>query len=130
MTPMQLRVLCAALGFTAVVMQGGKLPKQEGARRASEFAGLIEEYCRVAVPEALEQNGHKEMQVVGVINTEPEGKFGPAERMATAIVEIYREQGGCLPQDLLARGFTNEEIVRHWPMAYALAKVELNIMDS
>lgn len=129
MTRIDLRVLCAALGFTAVVMQGGRIPRQEGARRASEFAGLIEEYCRITVPEAFEHR-EEDMQVVDLISTEPEGKFGPAERMATAIVEIYREQGGCLPQDLLTKGFTNDEIVRHWPMAHALAKIELNIMDS
>jgi hypothetical protein len=35
------------------------------------------------------------MQVVDLISTESESKFGPAQRMATAIVEIYREQGGC-----------------------------------
>ncbi len=40
MTPRDLRVLCAALGFSAVVMQDGKLPKQDWARRASEFAGI------------------------------------------------------------------------------------------
>jgi hypothetical protein len=50
--------------------------------------------------------------------------------MATAIVELYREKGGCQPQDLLSKGFTNEEIDRHWTLAKALAQVELNIMDS
>jgi hypothetical protein len=60
MTPSDLRVLCAALGFTAVVMQGGKLPKQDCARRASEFAGHIEEYCRITEPEAL----HKERKKI------------------------------------------------------------------
>jgi hypothetical protein len=82
------------------------------------------------VPEAFEQRGEEDMQVVDLVNTEPEGKFGTAERMATAIVELYREQGGCLPQDLLTKGFLNDEIVRHWAMANALAKIELNIMDS
>ena len=129
MTRINLRAFCAALGFTAVVMQGGKIPKQEGARRASEFAALIEEYCRISVPEAFEQEREEDMQVVDLVSTESEGKFGPAGRMATAIVELYREQGGCLPQDLLARGFTNEEIDRDWAMAKALAYVELNIMD-
>lgn len=130
MTPSDLRVLCVALGFTAVVMQGEKVPKQDCARRASEFAGHIEEYCRLTVPEAFEQREDEDMQVVDLISTEPEGKFGPAQRMTTAIVEIYREQGGCLPQDLLSKGFTNDEIDRHCAMAKALAYVELNIMDS
>jgi hypothetical protein len=70
------------------------------------------------------------MQVVDLAPTESEGKFGPAERMATAIVELHREQGGCLPQDLLTKGFSNDELVRHWAMANGLAKIELSIMDS
>lgn len=130
MTRMNLRVLCAALGFTAVVMRSGKIPKEGGAYRASEFTGHIEEYCRGTVPEALEQREEEDMHVVDLVSTEPDGKFEPAGQMATAIVEIYREQGGCLPQDLLSKGFTNDEIDRHWAMANALAKVELNILDS
>ena len=130
MTRINLRVLCAALGFTAVVTQGGRVPKQDGARRASEYADFIEEFCRISVPEAFEQQEEEDMQVVDLVSTGSEGKFGPAERMATAIVELYREQGGCLPQDLLTKGFSNDEIVRYWAMANALAKIELNMMDS
>lgn len=129
MTPVDLRVLCAALGFTAVAVQGGRVPRAEGARRAREFASFIEEFCRSCVPEAFEQEKEEEMRVVDLAATGTEGKFGPAERMATAIVEIYREQGGCLPQDLLSKGFTNDEIVRHWHIANALAKLELSVMD-
>lgn len=129
MTPTDLRLLCAALGFTAVVSHGGKAPKQEAARRAREFARLIEEFCRLAVPEAIERQEGEDMRVVDLVTEKPEAKFGPAERMATAMVEIYREQGGCLPQDLIAKGFTPEEIDRHWAMAKALALVELNIMN-
>jgi hypothetical protein len=50
--------------------------------------------------------------------------------MATTIVEIIREQGDCLSDDLVAKGFARDEIDRHWAMAKALAFVELNIMDS
>jgi transcriptional regulator with XRE-family HTH domain len=57
-------------------------------------------------------------------------KVSFAERMARAVVEIMREEGSCLPKDLLARGFTSEEIGRHWAMAKALSQVESNIMDS
>jgi DNA-binding XRE family transcriptional regulator len=67
--------------------------------------------------------------VQGVV-TVLEDKVSVAERMATAVVGIIREQGGCVPQDLLEKGFTSEEIDRHWVMAKALAYVELNIMDS
>jgi hypothetical protein len=41
-----------------------------------------------------------------------------------------RENDGCLPHDLIAKGFTSEEISRHWAMAKALAQVELNMLDS
>jgi hypothetical protein len=93
MTAMDLRVLCAALGFTTIVMQGGRVPKQEAAGRASDVAGLIEEFCRIVVPEAFEHREEEEMQVVDLVTTKPEGKFGPAERMATAIVEILPGAG-------------------------------------
>ena len=130
MTLTDLRLLCAALGFTAVVIHGGKTPKHEAAGRAGEFARLIEDFCRLSVPEVMEGEEGKDMRVVDLVTDKPEAKFAPAERMATAIAEIYREQGGCLPQDLIAKGFTPEEVDRHWAMAKALALVELKIMDS
>jgi hypothetical protein len=125
MTPADLRLLCTALGFTAVVMRGEKLPKKEGALRATGFANLIEEFCRASVPEALDRTAS-----VDPCRGSDHGRIPDAERMAAVIVEIIKEKGGCLPQDLAARGFTPDEIDRHWPMAKALAYVELNIMDS
>jgi hypothetical protein len=125
-----LRVLCLALGFTAVVTQGGKLPKKDGASGATAFADLIEEFCRASVPEAFEERGEPDMRVIDLETSDPEGKFSVVERMATAIVEIMREQGVCLPHDLVAKGFTRDEIDRHWAMAKALAYVELKMMDS
>ena len=125
-----LRVLCTALGFTAVVMQGGTPPKKEGAGRAAQFAGLIEEFCRASVPEAFEATEKENVRVADLELPEPEGKFAFAARMAAAIVAIIKEKDGCLPYDLAAKGFTYEEIDRHWPMAKALAYVELKIMDS
>lgn len=62
--------------------------------------------------------------------SDTERKFSVAERMATAIVAIMRGQEGCLPHDLVAKGFTRDEIDRHWAMAKALAHVELNLTDS
>jgi hypothetical protein len=124
MKPADLRLLCTALGFTAVVMRGEKLPKKEGALRATVFANLIEEFCRASVPEALDRTGLPDHT-----GSDPE-RISDAERMAAVIVEIIKQQGGCLPQDLAARGFTPAEIDRHWPMAKGLAYVELNISDS
>jgi hypothetical protein len=129
-TPTNLRVLYTALGFTAVVMQGGTLPKKEGARRATQFAGLIEEFCRASVPEAYEAAEKENAGIDELEGPEPAGKFALVARMATAIVAIIKEKDGCLPHDLAAQGFTYEEIDRHWRMAKALAYVELKIMDS
>lgn len=55
--------------------------------------------------------------------------FEDKERMATAIVEIIKEKGTFVAADLLDRGFTHEEVLRGWEMAYALAKVELGFME-
>lgn len=55
--------------------------------------------------------------------------FAPCERMATAIAEVLKTKGECFPADIESK-FTAEEIKRHWRMAYSLAKVELNWMDS
>lgn len=50
MTPQDLRILCTALGFTAVVMKGGENQK-ESARRALGFANLIEAFCNYTIPQ-------------------------------------------------------------------------------
>ena len=55
--------------------------------------------------------------------------FAPCERMATDIVELLKTNGKCRPEDLEADGFSPDEIMRHWRMAYGLAKVELKWMD-
>jgi len=44
MAMLDLRTLCTALGFTAVVVQGGS-HKRNGAVRARKIADLIEEFC-------------------------------------------------------------------------------------
>lgn len=125
-----LRVLCTALGFTAVVIKDGKLPRKEAAQRALKFAELTEEFCRLSLPETFGAAGEENRGEAGSEAQKTEAKFPVAERMASAIVAIIREQGGCLPHELLAKGFTHEEIDRHWAMAKALAYVELNITDS
>lgn len=123
MTAADLRLLCTALGFTTVIMQGRDVPSPDGARRAAALAGLIEEFCRATVPDLFSE--HEEERL-----TDASRKFAMAERMASAIAELYKEKGGCLPQDLVAKGFAREEIDRHWAMAKAFAQVELNITDS
>lgn len=70
------------------------------------------------------------LRVVDLVTSNENKKFEPAGRMATAIIEITREQGGCLPQDLNARGFTPQEVFAHWDMAKSLAAVELKLMGA
>lgn len=130
MTPTDLRILCTALGFAAVVMQGGRPPKKESNLRAAAFAGLIEEFCRASLPEVFDEAGGDARPASDPNDPKPESHFAVAERMANAIADSYRETGGCLPHDLIARGFTHAEIDQHWAMAKALAHVEMNIMDS
>jgi hypothetical protein len=128
MKPTDFRLLCMALGFTAVVLQGDKIPKQHGALRAAALADLIGAFCQAAVPEAFEDAAYGKHGPAG--SKESERTIATAQRMATAIIEIMRETGGCLPQDVIARGFTPGEVERHWPMAKGFAHVELKIMDA
>jgi hypothetical protein len=201
MTPIDLRILCTALGFTAVVMQGGKLPKSEGVLRASGFANLIEEFCRTTLPDIsdeakpvtssntakidrlverfksnLKDNKNPDLphdkdfllqlydrlqqrhrsratdnlladEILHLLNEElllDEGvtqnadtsedaiaeKLEAQQRMANAIIKIIKEKGECQPHDLRGKGFTADEIARHWPMAYALAEVEIKTKGS
>jgi hypothetical protein len=127
MKPHDVRLLCTALGFTALVTREGKASKS----KITDFAGLIEEFCQAAVPEAFEAaNGNGEDEIPEAPNPESQTLESVVQRMADAIVEVYKEQNGCLPQDLKAKGFTPEEVDRHWAMAKALAAVKMNMSDS
>jgi hypothetical protein len=66
--------------------------------------------------------------IVGLVTSDKDKKFELVARMATAIVQIIRANGGCLPQDLNEKGFTPDEVVEHWHMAQSLAAVEINLM--
>ena len=55
-------------------------------------------------------------------------KFAAHQRMANAIVTHTRQHGACAPQDMLALGFTQQEVTEQWNMAYAMAEVELKLM--
>jgi hypothetical protein len=69
------------------------------------------------------------LRVIDLITTDEDKKFAPAGRMATAIIEITQEQGGCLPQDLNAKGFTPDEVAKYYHMAKSLAAVEIKLMN-
>jgi len=68
--------------------------------------------------------------IVDLITTDKDKRFAPAGRMATAIIEIMRENGDCLPQDLNAKGFTPEEVATHWHLAKCLMAIELRLMGA
>lgn len=70
------------------------------------------------------------MIVVDLISDDPNNKFAPYGRMATAIVDITRKKGMCAALDLLEAGFTRQEIDDLFHMANAMAAVELKLMDS
>ena len=67
------------------------------------------------------------VRVVDLITSDEDKKFEPAGRMAEAIIQITKEQGGCLPQDLNGKGFTPDEVAQYWHMAKSLAVVELKL---
>lgn len=56
--------------------------------------------------------------------------FDDCKHMASAVVEVLKTKGECRPSDLESKGFSSNEIKRHFSMAYALARVELNWMDA
>lgn len=112
---LDLRTLCNALGFTVVVSHGHGMIRRKGeaTRRALKFARLIEEFCLAQIENPVEPSSEGSMAVI--------------DRMASAIVDlITAQEGRCEPDDLLTKGFTREEIDRHWKMAQALAYVKMN----
>ena len=69
------------------------------------------------------------LQVIDLIATGNGATFAPAGCIASAIVELIKSTGDCLPRDLIGKGFTTAEIESHWHMAHSLAAVELKIMN-
>lgn len=119
MTPNDFRILCTALGFTIALLKDVELDEQ--ALRAQAIARLIESFCQVTVPECFEESRK------AAARHKSSRKLALANRMATVIARIIKETGGCVPSDLLEKGFAAEEIDRHWPMASALVAVKLNL---
>ena len=61
------------------------------------------------------------MMIVDIRTDNPEQKFSAYQPMVNAIIGVMKQNGGCLPQDLLPLGFSKDETVDQWRMAYALA---------
>ena len=68
-------------------------------------------------------------QVIELIGAGFDNKFAPHLRMANAIIFLITKNGGCLPQDLLTMGFTQQETIDLFHMANAMATVELKLRD-
>jgi hypothetical protein len=68
-------------------------------------------------------------RIVDLVSGANDQRYEPAGRLASAIIEIIQQKGGCLPQDLNERGFTPEEVAKHWHLAKSLAAVELKLMN-
>ena len=68
-------------------------------------------------------------RIVDLVSDDSDKRYEPAGRMASVIIEVTKEKGGCLPQDLNERGFTPDEVARHWHMAKSISAVELKLMS-
>ena len=112
MTRTDQKLLFTALGFMAVLLND--TPQDKQALRATALAGLIESFCMSVVPEAF-------------AGSNPETSFDLRQRMAYVIASITKVHHECHPHDLNQHDFTPEEIALHWPSAYALAAVSINI---
>jgi hypothetical protein len=112
MTRTDHKAIFTALGFLAVILHD--VPQDKQALRATAIAGLIESFCMATVPEAFGDHP-------------AEDTFSVPQRMAYVIASIVKVHGECRPHDLKDQEFTPDQIARHWPAAYALACVSLNI---
>ena len=118
---LDLSILCTALDFFAVIIKEDTL-SDGSTERALQIARLAEEFCRIHATGA-------EIDPVPVSAHDPD-RFVLHQHMAVAIISLIKESGSCVPRDLVARGYTAEEIARCWPLARALADVMLNRTDA
>jgi hypothetical protein len=106
------KVLFTALGFLAVILKGESGADQ--GKHALELADLIESFCRFHLPDAFE--------------SQPDSTDASSlDHVTSVITDILNSKGTCSRQDLRDHGFAEDEIERHWRMAYALACVAFNI---
>ncbi len=69
------------------------------------------------------------MMVIDLTSDDPYKKFASHERMANAILDVMRKKGHCTQDDLLALGFSKQEVAELWHMAYAMADIELKLCE-
>lgn len=61
--------------------------------------------------------------VIDLISDNEALKFEVAGRMANVIAELKEKNGGYMPQDLNARGFTPTEVAENWNAAHFLITI-------
>jgi hypothetical protein len=64
-------------------------------------------------------------RIVDQITTKTDKRFEPVAHMADTIVEMTLKTGFCSQQDLIAIGYTHQEITLLWHFSNALASIEL-----
>lgn len=69
-------------------------------------------------------------RIVDQITTETDKRFELVARMADAIVEITIETGNCEQKNLLAEGFSYQDISVLWHFANALAAIEIKCREN
>jgi hypothetical protein len=60
---------------------------------------------------------------IDLISDKESLSFAVAGKMAEAILELRKTQGGCMPQDLNARGFKPSDVVENWDAAHFLIAI-------
>ncbi len=78
----------------------------------------------------MHSQGKAQLIVIDLVTTDENKRFAPTGRMASAIIDLTRKNGGCLPQDLLPFGFTPQETIDLWQIANGMALIELKLIDS
>ncbi|MDD4616152.1 MAG: hypothetical protein PHW76_03425 [Alphaproteobacteria bacterium] len=69
------------------------------------------------------QGATSNLVVIDLISDNEALKFEVAGRLAEAIIELRRKDGGCMPQDLNERGFTPSEVAENWDAAHFLIAI-------
>src|ERR1700678_647529 len=68
----------------------------------------------IAAVTSMKQAAASNLIVIDLISENEALKFEVAGRMANVIDELRKKNGGCMPQDLNARGFTPTEVADNW----------------
>ena len=65
----------------------------------------------------------KNLVAIDLISDNKSLSFEVAGKIAETILELRRSQGGCMPQDLNAKGFTPLEVAENWDAAHFIISI-------